>query len=255
MITIRGGYMDKLITVIRGMALGLLQGLTEFLPVSSSGHLLLLEKAGFAPQSVTLNLFLHVATLLSIMVGMRKSVIQWIKHPLEKPSVWLYISCIPTVIIAFIFKYFFKEILLGKVLIPCFLITAILLLLPKPNYKNNLNPINATIAGIAQGFAVLPGLSRSGTTIATLRLLGIEEDKSVELSFLMSIPIIIGGFILELKELSSWELDIALLIPAFITAFLSGLLSVKVMTKLFTRKSSLPFSIYLVVLSMVYYFI
>ncbi len=247
--------MDIFTKIIKGIALGLLQGLTEFLPVSSSGHLLILERAGLASPSVAVNLFLHVATLLSVIVGMHKSVFEWIKHPFSKRSIWLYVTCIPTVIIAFIFKIYFKELLLGEMLIPCFLVTAVILLIPKPNYSREPNVINATLAGITQGFAVLPGLSRSGCTIAALRLSGIDEKECVELSFLMSIPVIIGGFLLELKDFTTSEFDLATLIPAFITAFLSGLFSLKVMTKAFTRKSSLPFSIYLVLLSMVLLFV
>lgn len=247
--------MDIFTKILRGIALGLMQGLTEFLPVSSSGHLLLLENMGLASPSVAMNLFLHVATLLSVVIGMRKSVFDWVRHPFSKRSIWLYITCIPTVIIALIFKLYFEELLLGELLIPCFLITAVILLIPKPNYTKKPNALNAIFAGISQGFAVLPGLSRSGCTIAALRLSGIDEKECVELSFLMSIPVIIGGFILEFKDFSTFDIDIAVIIPAFITAFLSGLLSLKVMTKAFTKKSSLPFSIYLLILSVVWYFV
>lgn len=244
--------MDILSRLLKGIALGFLQGLTEFLPVSSSGHLLLLEKGGLAEPSLTLNLFLHIATLLSVAIGMRKSLYRWIKHPFSSEGIWIYVASIPTLVIAIIFKLFFEELLLGKYVIPCFLVTAIILLIPKPKYNREPNLINAIFAGISQGFAVLPGLSRSGCTITALRLSGIDEKKSVELSFLMSVPVIIGGFIVELKDFTYAEVDILILISSFITAFIVGLISLKAMRNAFNEKTSILFSAYLVLVSIVH---
>ena len=232
------------ITIIRGVILGAIQGLTEFLPVSSSGHLLLFEKMGLAAPSVETNLFLHLATLLSTVVVMRKDAISVFK-PLDKRAVWLIAATVPTAIVAFLFKYLLPSALEGAFLAPSFFLTATLLLLPKRSKPKDFNLKNAFLTGLAQGIAVLPGVSRSGTTISIMRVLGIDEEKAAKASFLLSFPIIIGGVILEIPDADLSNFDIAFIIPAFASAFVVGLISLKVMLKAFSHKNSLPFSLYL----------
>lgn len=234
--------------ILKGIALGVVQGLTEFLPVSSSGHLLLVEKLGVAPPSIATNLLLHVATLFAVTIVMRKSVFELVKKPFSKKALWIYVVCIPTAIIGVIFKLFFEDVLLGKLLSPCFLLTAILLLLPSPE-KLKLKPFASAVAvGLAQGLAVLPGLSRSGTTIACMNAVGIEKDRRVELSFLISVPVIVGGAIFELKDLDFASADPIMLVSAFLTALVTGIFSIKVMLKSYDAVKT-PFAVYLLFLA------
>lgn len=226
----------------------MVQGLTEFLPVSSSGHLLLIEKLGVAPPSVATNVFLHVATLVAVFVAMRKSVFELVKKPFCKKALWIYAVCVPTAIIGVIFKIFFEEILLGKFLSLCFLLTALLLLTATPT-KVKLKPFSsALVVGLSQGLAVLPGLSRSGTTIACMTAIGIEKDKRAELSFLMSVPVIIGGAIFEIKDVDFVSVDWIMLVSAFLTACVTGIFSIKVMLKNYDAAKT-PFAVYLLILA------
>ncbi len=225
-----------------------MQGLTEFLPVSSSGHLLLLENLGVTAPSVATNLFLHVATLMAVLVTLRKSVFEIVKHPFSKKILWIVIATIPTAIIGIIFKMYFEDVLLGKYLPVGFLLTAILLLtITSTKVKMNRN-LSAFIVGISQGLAVIPGLSRSGTTISCMTALNYSPDESAELSFLMSIPVIIGGTVLELGGLDFSSVDWIMLSSAFITALISGFFSIKMMLKGWNN-ARIPFAIYLLFLT------
>lgn len=240
--------MNIFIRILKGLALGLVQGLTEFLPVSSSGHLLIIEKLGVTPPSIATNLFLHIATLLVVFICMRKSVFDLIRHPFGKKAVWIYIVCIPTAIIGVIFKLFFEDLLLGKYLSVCFLITALLLLTANKTRFNPKRNIGAFLTGIVQGLAVLPGISRSGSTISALTYMNYEKEEATELSFLMSIPVILGGAIFEIKDISWAEIDWIILVTAFITAFISGFFAIKVMLKNF-HLAKTPFAIYLLIIA------
>lgn len=240
--------MEIFIRILKGFALGLVQGLTEFLPVSSSGHLLLIEKLGVAPPSVATNLFLHIATLFVVLITMRKSVFDLIRHPFGKKAVWIYIVCIPTAVIGIIFKLFFEDILLGKYLSLCFLITALLLLTANGTRFNPKRNLGAFLTGIVQGLAVLPGISRSGSTISAMTYMNYSKEEATELSFLMSIPVILGGTVLEIKDITFADVDIIMLVTAFLTAFISGFFAIKVMLKNF-HIAKTPFAIYLLIIS------
>lgn len=240
--------MEIFTRILKGLALGVVQGLTEFLPVSSSGHLLLIEKLGVAPPSLATNLFLHLATLLVVLISMRKSVFALVRHPFGERMVWILIASIPTAIIGIIFKLFFEELLVGKFLSLSFLVTALLLLTAKPTKFKPNRKTGAFLVGIAQGLAVLPGISRSGTTISTMTFLNYEKEDATELSFLMSIPVIVGGAIVEMKDLTFAEVDWIILATAFLTAFASGFFALKVMLKNF-HFARTPFAVYLLVIS------
>lgn len=242
--------MEIFLRISKGFALGLVQGLTEFLPVSSSGHLLLIEKLGVAPPSVAINLFLHIATLFVVLITMRKSVYGLIRRPFCEKAIWIYIVCIPTAVIAVLFKLFFKELLMGKYLSLCFLITALLLLTANKTKFDPNRKLGAFLTGVVQGLAVLPGISRSGSTIVAMTYMNYDKDEATELSFLMSIPVILGGAIIEIREITFAEIDWLMLITAFITAFASGFFAIKVMLKNF-HLAKTPFAIYLLIISVV----
>ena len=215
----------------------LIQGLTEFLPVSSSGHLLLLEQIfGLENNLLLLNLFLHLSTLFAVIIFYRKILLKLLKRPFQPLTFKLILSTIITVFIAIAYK---KLNIDGYVFIiygPCFILTSIILMLTNKFQKSaivmkqkTVSTKSAIAVGVVQGFAVLPGLSRSGSTIASLIFCGNDEDTSMTYSFLLSIPIIFGGFILECFEvgLKSENLifaNIPLLIFAFLLTFFVALI-------------------------------
>lgn len=250
------------------LLLCVVQGLTEFLPVSSSGHLLLVEQVfGIEGDTLMLNLFLHLATLLAVIVVYRKIIWNLLKHPIQPLTGKLLLSTLFTVALAIGYelldlgKYGYK--MYGF----CFLITAIILTVTFIFQKkatvvktsDEISTKSAILVGVVQGFAVLPGISRSGSTISTLLLTGNNEEKASEFSFLLSIPVIIGGFALELIKLirgggasnafatiNPWQC-----VFAFIFTFFVAFASLKITLKLLKKHKFIYFAIYLFVLAIV----
>lgn len=230
--------MATFMRILRGLALGLVQGLTEYLPVSSSGHLVLLEHWGVAPPSVFVNLLLHLATLLAIAVGMRRPLWDWIRHPWSKQARWLYLVCLPTAAIALAVQLFLPQVLTGQYVAVGFLATSAVLLAAHTltNRNRPLGVGNALLVGVVHGIAVVPGLSRSGATVFAMRALGIDKDRAVTLSFLMSVPVIVGGIILQLVQGVDWQsIDWVVVVSAFVAALLSGLFSLRIMLCYFNQ--------------------
>lgn len=247
--------------------LGIVQGLTEFLPVSSSGHLVFLNQVfQIEANFMFLSVLLHVATLLAVLVALRKEVWQVVRHPTCEMSKKVIVSFLPTVLVVLLFKGFFESAFEGgKYLSITFSLTALLLLVcqfyGKPNKKNKHLPSYKTSAlvGLCQGIAAVPGLSRSGTTISAAMLLGMERESAAKFSFLMSIPVIVASFAYDLIfNFGEIAID-ASLIPAtiisFVLSFLVGLWSVRFMVKGLSEKHYYKFSIYLVMLSVLNLFI
>lgn len=243
-----------MIEILKAIVLGLVQGLTEFLPVSSSGHLTLLELLGMGEPSVFFNIMLHVGTLFAAAIALFRPIIESFKS-LDK-LVTIAISCIPTFIIAIIAKLFLPDALEGAFLGVGFLITAVVLVLTESLHKENQDkPINyqrAFLVGVMQGIAVLPGISRSGMTIGFLRGTGVDGKKAAEYSFLIGMPVILGGALFEIigyNGLGNWS--IMAVVFGMIAAFFSGLLAIRIMLKLLARKSLLPFAAYVTVLAVI----
>lgn len=210
------------------LLLGILQGLTEFLPVSSSGHLVLAQHfLHIHKQSLLLDVWLHFGTLLAIfsvlyrpvlrlIIGARKGIcLSSLSHPLRfirTPEgqdtnllILVIIASIPTALIGFLFKDIFEQLFEGnmRLLGGAFLFTALLLFLTKfksenrPSKEIGISPIQALAIGTIQGIAIIPGVSRSGSTIALALLLSIGRKEAGEFSFLIVIPAILGAMILE----------------------------------------------------------
>lgn len=244
-------------SIFFAIALGIVQGVGEFLPISSSGHLLLLNKMfGVESDFLCFSVMLHIATLCAIFIVLRKEVFFLIKHPFSKQARLICFATIPTVIIVLIFKSFFENAFSGSFLPFCFILTAFLLITTellsrKKNFKK-ITTKRAIIIGIAQGIAVLPGVSRSGTTIATAQLMGINKQQASKFSFLLSVPIIIASMIYEILDVileNKPFFDVGLLptIISFLTAFVVGIFSIKFMLKTFQKIKLWWFSIYLII--------
>ncbi len=245
------------------LVLGLLQGLTEYLPVSSSGHLAIGSYLfGIDGESnLAFTIMVHVATVLSTLVILWKE-IDWILKGLfkfkmneeTKYFINIVISMIPVGIVGVFFKDTVEEIFgSGLLIVGCMLVVTALLLtfsyFAKPRQREDISPWHAFVIGLAQALAVLPGLSRSGTTIATGLLLGNKKEKMAQFSFLMVIPPILGEALLDLlKGLKGEEtlggVDALPMVVGFIAAFVSGCLACKWMVNIVKKGKLVYFGIY-----------
>lgn len=252
-------------TIWLAMFYGILQGVTEFLPVSSSGHLVLFNKIfGTDCNFIFFSILLHFATLFAVIVVLWKDIIFLVKKPFGKTATKLYIATIITIIFVFIFKSTFENAFSGAFLPICFLITAFVLLLTElVGKKTNNKPINkksAILIGLAQGVAVLPAISRSGATICTAILCGVGRENASKFSFLLSIPIILASVTYEIFDaikMGAPIIDTPILptLTAFLTAFIVGVLCVKFMLKTFQKVKLWYFSIYLFLISILSIFV
>lgn len=251
---------------LESLLLGLLQGLTEYLPISSSGHLAI-GSALFGingEDNLAFTIAVHVATVLSTLVILWKEIV-WIFRDLFKwkwnegtrYTVNILISMIPVAIVGFFFKDKVEAIFGSglRVVGCCLLITALLLAFSyfaKPRQRENISPLHAFIIGIAQAIAVLPGLSRSGSTIATGLLLGNRKEKLAQFSFLMVIPPILGEALLDVKDMCEVGADAALggnislgvLVIGFVAAFLAGCAACKWMINIVRKGKFIWFAVY-----------
>ena len=237
------------------LVLGLVQGASEFLPISSSGHLLLLEKLGVGQENLFFNIMLHVGTLFAVLIAFRKKWWHLARHPFCKTNLYLLLACVPTVALAFVFKLLAPSLIDGKMLGCGFVLTAVLLYIGE-NFKLRKSTLidakTSILTGVLQGIAVLPGVSRSGATISALRVQGVEKEEATTFSFLLSIPIIIGSALYEsidlIKGQAALDISPAAIIVGVVAAFLSGLLSIKFFIKLIEKHSMTVFIIYTLLL-------
>ncbi|QOD60162.1 undecaprenyl-diphosphate phosphatase [Polaribacter haliotis] len=247
--------------ILEAIILGIIQGLTEFLPVSSSGHLELakaiLGDTSVPEESLTFTVVLHFATALSTIVIFRKEILEIFKGLFQfkwneefQFSLKIIISMIPAVVVGLLFEEELESFFGGKILlVGCMLLlTALLLLLADKAKQTNkkVSFSNSVIIGISQAIAMLPGISRSGATISTSVLLGIDRTRAARFSFLMVVPLIFGKIG---KDVLSGDLNFesSQMIPisaGFIAAFLAGLLACKWMISLVKKSKLSYFSIY-----------
>lgn len=249
------------------IVLGIVQGLTEFLPISSSGHLVLLyDWFGIRDNTILLSVLLHIATLLSVLIMYRKTIWQLIRHPFCHTNWCLLFATVPTVILALLLKKMIDYAFGGTFLWLGFLLTAFLLSISSMLSKKNkpvpstsvtnmpLGFLDAFAMGLGQGVACFPGVSRSGTTIATGLILGVDQKVCMDFSFLMSIPVILGSLLLELLEnhfTIYWSYSIGQIAVAFVVCFIVGMLAISLLNKLIAKKKLSLFAGYLYILSAV----
>jgi undecaprenyl-diphosphatase len=247
--------------IIEAIILGVIQGLTEFLPVSSSGHLELtkaiLGDTSVPEESLTFTVVLHFATALSTLVIFRKEVAEIFKGLFQfkwndesKFSVKIILSMIPAVFVGLLFEEELESFFGGKILLVgvMLLVTALLLLLADKakNTNKEVTFSNSIIIGISQAIAMLPGISRSGATISTSVLLGIDRTRAARFSFLMVVPLIFGKIGKDLLggDLSFHSADIIPISAGFVAAFFAGLLACKWMIALVKKSKLSYFSLY-----------
>ena len=244
-----------MIEIIKYIFIGFIQGLTEFLPISSSGHIVLFGSMFNLDNLLLISVVAHIGTLFAVIFCYRKRLYTLIRHPFNKTNLNLIIATIPTVILVLLFNTFFESSFSTKTLIWGFLISAVLLFIADFK-KDSMKPItkrSALYMGLAQGLALLPGISRSGSTLVCGLLVGVEKNEALDFSFLMSIPIIIASAVYESFKLFSAQITINWLgiFVVMITSFIFGILSIKIMLKLVKKNKLYFFSIYLIVLSLI----
>ena len=265
---------------LEALWLGLLQGLTEYLPVSSSGHLAIGSALlGIeSEENLMFTVAVHVATVLSTLVVLGKEIVSLFKgtfSPLQGSTglnrlnadqrymLNIVISMIPIGIVGVFFKDTVEEIFGSGLLIVgcCLLFTAALLAFSyfaRPRQRENISAWHAFIIGCAQALAVLPGLSRSGTTIATGLILGNNKERMAQFSFLMVIPPILGEALLDIVKASKegfgaafGDLSISALLVGFIAAFISGILACKWMIGIVKKGKLIYFAYYCLVVGII----
>jgi undecaprenyl-diphosphatase len=256
---------------IQALILGIIQGLTEYLPVSSSGHLAIgqaLFGMSDGEDNLMFTVAVHVATVLSTLVVLW-SEIEWIVKGIfkfemndeMKYALNIVVSMIPVGIVGLFFKDQVEEIFGSGLLVVgfCLLITASLLTFSyyaRPRQKEHISWKDALVIGIAQAVAVLPGVSRSGSTIATGIMLGNKKEKLAQFSFLMVIPPILGEALLDVIKAMKGEavmgnIETVPLIVGFVAAFISGCLACKWMINIVKRGKLIYFGIYCAIIGVV----
>ena len=252
--------------LLEALILGIVQGLTEFLPVSSSGHLeiskVLLNDDSLAEQSLFTTVLLHFATALSTMVIFRKEIAEIIKglftkefNEEKKFSLFVILSMIPAAIVGVFMNdliegLFSRNLLLVGLML---LVTAVLLFLADRNYGEHreLNYGSAFGVGLAQAIAILPGISRSGATISTALIFGLKREDAARFSFLMVIPLIFGKIAKDLLDGSFLENmpSVSYAVVGFLSAFIAGLIACTWMITLVKKAGLKYFGIYCIIVA------
>lgn len=272
----------------QSIALGVLQGVAEFLPISSSGHLALAEKFFALNQPLIFDVFLHIATLIVVCIFFRETIADlfraFFKMILRKPIdenfsgkseltltderarktvIAIIVTTIVTGTLGIFFEKFIRDFPIQSVCVG-FLITAFLLILSwkigerigavrtNENAKQkNISLMQAIVIGVFQGIGVLPGISRSGATIAGGLLSGLSRSACGEFSFIVSIPAILGAFLLELKDLAFFsEINFLQLVLAFASSLVAGWLSLSFLMRMIKKGALVYFAFYLIPLGL-----
>lgn len=249
--------------ILEAIALGIVQGLTEFLPVSSSGHLVLIQKIfgtaqieGAAdPQILFFDTMLHLGTLLAIVIVMWKDILGLFKKPFSM-LLYLIVATIPAVIFSLWLGDFIEESFGGQYLGFEFLFTALLLtvaelIAKRVGNRRELRLGCAATMGIMQAVAILPGISRSGATLSGGLAYGVERQKVARFAFLMSIPAIIGGALLngyKAVNISGFAVDWLPLIAGMVCAAVTGYIAIRFMLALISKKRLWGFATYVALL-------
>ncbi len=264
---------------LEALLMGLLQGLTEYLPVSSSGHLTIASNLfGVDGESnMVFTIAVHVATVLSTLVILGSEIVKILKgmcgplnplgtgfgrlNPDQRYVVNILLSMIPIGIVGVFFKDQVEAIFGSGLLVVgiCLLVTAALLSFSyyaRPRQRENISPLHAFIIGLAQALAVLPGLSRSGTTIATGLLLGNKKQSMAQFSFLMVIPPILGEALLDVLKIMKGEdlggeIGMMPLAVGFIAAFISGCVACKWMINIVSKGKLIYFAYYCAIVGII----
>ena len=244
--------------LIKAIILGMVQGLTEFLPVSSSGHLVIFQRIfGIETTGVTFEVLLHFGTLLAVLWVFWPDFVNLLKFPRDAVQrrflLMLILGCIPTALIGFLLGDFIESIfhslpLTGVALLITGGFLKLLTLLPEGRKEiSTMQPGDALWVGLLQGIAIIPGISRSGSTITAALWRGLDRATAVRYSFMLAAPVIFGATLLELKGLITGGLESALFwsyAAGSAAAFVAGILAIKIFIRLLQEQKFHYFAYY-----------
>ena len=250
-------------SLIEALILGIIQGLTEFLPISSSGHLemakVLFGGNQLPEEGLLFTVIVHGATALATVVVFRKDVWGLIGGSIRAEGVeerkyilWIVLSMIPAAVVGLIWEDEIERLFTGQILLVglMLLITGLLLFYADraKNTDRSVGGVRAFLIGVAQAVAILPGISRSGATISASLLMGVDREKAARFSFLMVVPLILGKMLLDLKDVLDGDIHLngqgLPLLVGFIAAFIAGYLACTWMIALVKRSKLTGFAIY-----------
>ena len=258
--------------IIQGIIIGIVQGLTEFLPVSSSAHLVFIQKLLGVQSSLAFDTFLHLGTLIAVMWFFRYDIYKMLKSwwlslgdilqgrfkegfyedPYKRLAWYVILATIPVGIVGVLFEDSVDALFSGALYVPAFFlfVTGTILYLSQRmtsgeiNY-NTITKKEALFMGLGQACAILPGLSRSGTTIAAGLTIGLDKEFAAKFSFILSIPAILGAFLLQVKDIgSAMDANFLPVFLGFIASIIAGYIAIKWMLDLIQNKSLDIFAFY-----------
>lgn len=244
-------------TIFQAVILGIIQGLTEFLPVSSSGHLVIFQHIfGINEAPLVLDVLLHIGTLIAVFVCFWEDIESILRKPFSKLTLLLIIGCIPAGLMGYFLEPYFEKAFQSLLTVGLGLIfTGFILKISELvsnsafRYKDEEDSTikDALLIGILQGIAILPGVSRSGSTIAGALIMGMEREFAARFSFLLSIPVILGAGVLQLKDLTSVSINSELWITyltGMVVAAICGYIAIKMVVGLVKKGKFSVFSYY-----------
>jgi undecaprenyl-diphosphatase len=258
------------ITIVQAIILGIVQGLTEFLPVSSSAHLVFITDILGLQQNVAFDTLLHLGTLVAVVGYFWKDLVIIISSffsslldilrgrfkeglaetPFKKLSWLLLVGTIPAGLMGILLKNEFEALFNSILYVGIFLIITGMLLWGaervKPGDKDvkDISFKNALVIGVAQGIAIAPGISRSGATIAAGLFSGLNRELAARFSFLLSIPAILGAALVQANDITSFDVSTIVMIAGFVSAAIFGYLAIKLLLKIIKERSLMIFAYY-----------
>ena len=261
-------------SILQSIVLGLIQGITEFFPISSSGHLVIIPYfSGWDYPPLYFTVTVHFATLLAVLTVLHRDAWRiirgfvlglfkkkWRKSADFKMGLYIIIATIPAVLMGLFLNDLIESIFSKPLVVAVFLLVTAFILWGgeyrgrKVKQNKSLTYISSLASGIGQALAVFPGISRSGATISFARFFGIKREAAVKFSFLLSIPIILGSFVFELSRsgssvFSGGENTVLILFAGLVSAYLAGFFAIKYLLYLTKKKNLNIFAIYCICLS------
>lgn len=258
--------------IFQGIIIGIVQGLTEFLPVSSSAHLIFIQNILGVESSLAFDTFLHLGSLLAVLIYFRADIYKMIEawllsvgdilqrrfwegfysNPYKRLSWYVILATIPVGIVGVLFESHVDALFAGELYVPGFFlfVTGTILYLSQRMASGQIDMshmgwFQSLFMGLAQACAIMPGLSRSGTTIASGLVIGLDKEFAAKFSFILSIPAIFGAFLVQFKDIGlSLGSDGAAVILGFLAAFISGYFAIKWLIDLIQNKSLDFFAFY-----------
>lgn len=240
--------------LLQAIILGVVQGITEFFPISSSGHLVIIQHLfGMKEPMLAFDIFLHLGTTAAILIYFRKEIINILTRE-RHIAFYIVVASIPTFIIGFMFKDAVEVLFDRPHIVGYMLLATGVLLIASSIYTRSkrdqapkkIGVINSLIVGTAQGIAVMPGISRSGATITSGILSGIEKEQAFKFSFLLAIPAVLGASVLKAHKIGAGLIskDLVPFLAGAITAMIVGLFSMSVLLKVVKSNKLYLFGIY-----------